>query len=160
MVFLTIADLAPFATIDAVKAQAMVDDASAIASLAAPCLAVEPTALTTAQQGAVKAILRGAILRWNDAGTGALTQSQQTAGSFSVGQSYDNRQSRRNMFWPSEITQLQDICNSDPGGAFSVDTAPGLYGAHLPWCSLYFGALYCSCGVDIAGYPIFEGGLA
>lgn len=27
---------------------------------------------------------------------------------------------------------------------------------HLPWCSLAFGALYCSCGTDIAGYPIFE----
>lgn len=31
-------------------------------------------------------------------------------------------------------------------------------GEHLPWCSLSMGAAYCSCGVDIAGYPIFEGG--
>lgn len=29
---------------------------------------------------------------------------------------------------------------------------------HLPWCASMFGALYCSCGVDIAGTPIFEGG--
>jgi hypothetical protein len=29
--------------------------------------------------------------------------------------------------------------------------------AHRPWCSLYFAASYCSCGVDIAGEPIFEG---
>jgi hypothetical protein len=42
-------------------------------------------------------------------------------------------------------------------GAFSIDMVPASAG-HLPWCSLYFGALYCSCGVDIAGYPIFEGG--
>lgn len=44
------------------------------------------------------------------------------------------------------------------GGAFSVDMAPGGWNAHLPWCSLAFGATYCSCGVDIAGSPVFEGG--
>lgn len=42
-------------------------------------------------------------------------------------------------------------------GAFSVDML-GVASVHLPWCSLYFGATYCSCGVDIAGTPIFEGG--
>jgi hypothetical protein len=40
-------------------------------------------------------------------------------------------------------------------GAFSIDTA-GCGSLHQPWCSLAFGALYCSCGVDIAGYPIYE----
>lgn len=43
------------------------------------------------------------------------------------------------------------------GGAFSVNMV-GSSSLHLPWCSLHFGATYCSCGVDIAGYPIFEGG--
>lgn len=43
------------------------------------------------------------------------------------------------------------------GGAFAVDMV-GASSGHLPWCSLNFGALYCSCGVDIAGVPIFEGG--
>lgn len=42
-------------------------------------------------------------------------------------------------------------------GAFSVDMV-GCGSLHLPWCSLMFGATYCSCGVDIAGTPIFEGG--
>lgn len=28
---------------------------------------------------------------------------------------------------------------------------------HYPWCNLNFGATYCSCGADIAGYPIYEG---
>ena len=46
---------------------------------------------------------------------------------------------------------------TDPKGAFSIDMAPTT-STHLPWCSLYFSGLYCSCGVDIAGYPIFEGG--
>lgn len=47
---------------------------------------------------------------------------------------------------------------TDPAGAFAIDMVgvPGT--AHLPWCSLAFGASYCSCGVDIAGVPIFEGG--
>lgn len=44
------------------------------------------------------------------------------------------------------------------GGAYSIDTARGTT-THLPWCSLTLGANYCSCGVDIAGYPIYEGGV-
>lgn len=43
-------------------------------------------------------------------------------------------------------------------GAFSVDMLGPARSAHLPWCSLMMGANYCSCGVDIAGRPIFEGG--
>lgn len=40
-------------------------------------------------------------------------------------------------------------------GAFSIN--PYGYGCdHLPWCSLAMGAAYCSCGVDIAGFPLFE----
>jgi hypothetical protein len=41
-------------------------------------------------------------------------------------------------------------------GAFSLDMASTTT-LHLPWCALMFGAVYCSCGVDIAGQPIFEG---
>lgn len=44
---------------------------------------------------------------------------------------------------------------TDSKGAFSIDmTSAG--SIHLPWCALNFGAVYCSCGVDIAGTPIFE----
>ena len=46
---------------------------------------------------------------------------------------------------------------TEPSGAFSLNML-GADNAHLPWCSINFGALYCSCGVDIAGSPIFEGG--
>lgn len=45
----------------------------------------------------------------------------------------------------------------EPSGAFSLDMVGG-GSVHLAWCSLMFGANYCSCGVDIAGVPIFEGG--
>lgn len=47
--------------------------------------------------------------------------------------------------------------SSAGGGAYAIDTV-GSVSAHLPWCSLAFGALYCSCGTDIAGSPIYEGG--
>lgn len=59
------------------------------------------------------------------------------------------------------VTILDDWWNilglTDPSGAFAIDMVPTST-MHLPWCSLNFGANYCSCGVDIAGYPIFEGG--
>lgn len=44
---------------------------------------------------------------------------------------------------------------TNPSGAFAIDMI-GQGNMHLPWCSLMFGAVYCSCGVDIAGTPIFE----
>lgn len=113
--FLSVEDLAPFATIEVTKAEAMVDDAEAMAVLAAPCI----TAEGFAYGDAVKAILRGAVLRWNDSGTGAL-QSQQ-AGPF--GQALDTRQERRGMFWPSEIVSLQGLCADAQGGVYSTSLA-------------------------------------
>jgi hypothetical protein len=113
--FLTVADLVPFAEIDSAKAEAMIDDAEAMALLAAPCIAEEGFAYGTA----VKAILRGAVLRWNEAGTGAL--QSQNAGPF--GQTLDTRQQRRGMFWPSEITSLQSLCTDTQGGVYSVSLA-------------------------------------
>lgn len=115
--FITVDDLAPFATIDEAKAAQMIADAIALAMLAAPCLADE---LTEEQEAAAKAVLRGAVLRWNEAGNGAL--ASQTMGPLGV--TLDTRQQRRAMFWPSEIVDLQRICHgADDGSAFSVDTA-------------------------------------
>lgn len=46
---------------------------------------------------------------------------------------------------------------TDTSGAFAIDMVPT--GArHLPWCSRMLGANFCSCGVEIAGVPIFETG--
>ncbi len=147
-------DLAPFATIEVVKAIAMIDDAMARAARVAPCI-LDAT-LSEVNATAAKAVIRDAILRRNDAGTGAV--QQQTAGPFS--QLLDNRQPQRTMFWPSEIAELQAICadhNETPqSGAFAIDTAPYAFSAHLPWCSYSLGANYCTCGVDIAGTPIYE----
>jgi hypothetical protein len=92
--FLYADDLAPFVPdIDPAKAEAMIEDAEAMAALLAPCI-TDP-GFTAA--GALKAILRGAVIRWHEAGTGAL--QAQTAGPYS--QTYDTRQERRGMFLTS-----------------------------------------------------------
>jgi hypothetical protein len=151
--FLTIDDLLPFAEIDAEKAEAMIDDATAMSMLVAPCLGTDPTTLTASQQQAVKAILRGAVLRWHETGTGAL--QSESIGGYSY--TLDNRQARKSLFWPSEITQLRGICQSDaPTGAFSIDTTCTTV-THADICALNFGALYCSCGAVLTGgWPLYE----
>ena len=164
--FIKPSDLAPFATIDQAKAEMMIEDAEAVAVMLAPCLpdllapapgeTVADTARRGAKLSAAKAILRGALLRWDEAGTGALSARQETVGPFGQMLSMDTRQTRKAMFWPSEIEQLQGIC-AGPATAFSIDTAPALASAHEPWCSATFGAS-CSCRVAVAGRPIHEGG--
>ena len=114
-IFLDTSDLAPFASIEDTKAEAMIDDAEAMAVLAAPCI----TAVGFAHTTAVRAILRGAIIRWNESGSGAL--QAQTAGPF--GQTLDTRQERRGMFWPSELVALQNLCQTVGGSAYTVSLA-------------------------------------
>lgn len=133
----------------------VVDGLNAKASRVAPCLASTDPQPTADQVAEAKLILIGIVKRWAEAGAGAF-QSQQ-AGPFGV--TLDTRQRTGYNMWPSEIEQLQALCKAiGEGGrqAFSIDTAPVHAFAHLPWCNLNFGATYCSCGVDIAGYPIFE----
>lgn len=100
-------DLAPFAVIDPVKAAAMIADAMAMAAQAAPCILDDGFAFGDA----AKAIIRGAILRWNDAQSGAVTQ--QSAGPFQF--TVDSNTRRNGMFWPSEIRDLRKLCASSAG---------------------------------------------
>lgn len=142
----------------------MVAGANARASRVAPCLAWDGSdedkpAPSDDQLAEAKLVLIGAVKRWAEAGSGAL--SSQTAGPF--GQTVDTRQRTGFNLWPSEIEALQAICSTgEPVGraAFSIDTAPS-YAAHMPWCNLAFGAEYCSCGSDLTNYeyPLFEGGV-
>lgn len=115
-------DLTAFAKIEAAKAAQMIEDAEALAVLAAPCITEPEFMLREDLVGAVKAILRRAILRWNDAGTGATVQigtgpfSQTTA---------QGANTPRTLFWPSEIGQLQELCAAfkgtvDDDAAFTV----------------------------------------
>lgn len=110
-------DLEPFATIETAKAEAMIEDALALAARVAPCI----LDADFEHAGAAKALLRGAVLRWHEAGQGVV--QHQGAGPFQ--QSIDTRQPRRAMFQPSEIAELQELCRDGaPSGAFSVDTVP------------------------------------
>lgn len=146
---LTPADLTPFANIDATKAAAMIEDALGMAEVVAPCITGEGFA----HWRAAKAILRGAILRWHEAGSGAAVT--QTGGIY--GQTVDTRQPRKAMFFPSEIDQLQKLCRSDDaGGAYSIDMLPTATVEHAEICSIYFGG-GCSCGAILTqGLPLYE----
>lgn len=115
-VTLTVDDLTPFAPdIDESKAELMIEDAMALAARVAPCINDEDFAYP----GAAKAVLRGAILRWNEQGTGA--GPALVAGIF---QQTPNSQPRRNLFYPSEIAELQSMCGGGRGKAFAIDTFP------------------------------------
>lgn len=139
-------------------ADVMVAGANAKASRVAPCLTwtgtpeTEP-APSADQLAEAKLILIGAVRRWAEAGAGAYTQ--QTAGPFAV--ATDTRQRSGFNLWPSEITDLQDICktDADSSSAYAIDLV-GDTTVHAEVCSLVFGALYCSCGADIAGFPLYE----
>lgn len=112
---------------------------------------------TPDQLAEAKLILVGAVKRWAESSSGAL--SAQTAGPF--GQTIDTRQRTGYRLWPSEIEELQSICaqgvTDGNTRAFSLRPS-GSTSVHQPWCALNLGANYCSCGADIAGYPLYEGG--
>lgn len=141
---------------DDIAANAMaalwVDGANARASRVAPCLANEDPAPTAEQLAEAKLILIGAVMRWSQAGAGAI--QSQNAGPFGV--TIDTRQRTGFNLWPSEINQLQDICKTgSESRAFSVDTV-GCGSVHSPICSIYFGSgASCSCGASIAGEAIY-----
>lgn len=149
-VTLTPDDLAAFdASIPPVKAEEMCKSALAMAALVAPCITTEDFAFPDA----AKTVLRDAVLRWNEAGTGAVSST--TTGPY--GTTIDTRQVRRSLFWPSEIALLRDMCAT--GGttsAFSIETAPVGAGGHADICSVFFGA-GCSCGYVLTqAFPLYE----
>jgi hypothetical protein len=159
---ITVADL-PAAMQTGELVDAMVAGANAKASRVAPCLTwadedVDHPAPTADQLAEAKLVLIGAVKRWFETSSGAL--SSQTAGPYNV--TLDTRQRTGFNLWPSEIEGLQDICSSGSTGsssAFSI-TPSSSCSAHMPWCSVAFGA-YCSCGADLTDYeyPLYEGGV-
>jgi len=110
--------------IDTAKAEAMIQDAVAQATLVAPCLADE-AGLTNLQVAQFKAVLRAAIVRWDDAGSGAVLTEQVTAGPFAQSQTVDSSRLRKGLFWPSELDLLQKICGTGRK-AGTVDVTPDI----------------------------------
>jgi hypothetical protein len=159
---ITVDDL-PAAVQAAELVDAMVAGANAKASRVAPCLTwdgaedSDTPAPSEDSLAEARLVLIGALKRWTETGAGAL--SSQTAGPFGV--TVDTRQRTGFNLWPSEIEQLQAICaagSDTSAGAYSITPGAG-DATHMPWCSLAFGATYCSCGGDIAGFPLYEGGV-
>lgn len=79
------------------------------------------------------------------------TQVSETVGDSSTSKTY--RTSKGRVAIIEEWWAL--LSPADDGGAFTLDMA-GTSTLHLPWCDLYFGGTACSCGADIAGFPIYE----
>lgn len=73
----------------------------------------------------------------------------------------DARSSRRYGDRPSVAILPEWWAMLLPGGdgqqeAYSIDTAARAGSSHVPWCNLAFGASWCSCGADLAGFPLYE----
>ncbi|OFO13749.1 hypothetical protein HMPREF3088_05340 [Corynebacterium sp. HMSC22B11] len=128
--------------LDPDQVEILIRDGLALARRAAPCIDQEDFLYPEAAE----AVIRSAILRWAESGSGAITQESSTAGPWSFQQTFDTRSARRSLFWPSEVTELQRLCQTSGQGAFSIDTIP-TNGAcsHSPECSVRFGGV-CSCG--------------
>lgn len=163
MSIIIVTDL-PVAIQQAEMIETMVAGANARAARVAPCLSwanedADHPAPTADQTAEARLVLCGAVKRWAEAGAGAL--AAQTAGPY--GMTVDTRQRTGFNLWPSEIEALQEICSAgttSSSGAFSIRPSGGS-SAHMPWCSLAFGATYCSCGADLTNYeyPLYEGGV-
>ncbi|PFG16281.1 hypothetical protein ATK74_0815 [Propionicimonas paludicola] len=149
-----VSDLTPFGLPDDTKTAAMITDALAQAVIVAPCLGGTDD-LSPEVAAAAKAILRSAIVRWHDAGSGAITTESETAGAFSHSKTVDTSRKRKGSFYPSEITELQRLCRTSKARAFTISMSDSGT-THLPWCDVMFGGTSCSCGASLAGAPIYE----
>ncbi|MCG7284967.1 phage Gp19/Gp15/Gp42 family protein [Cellulomonas sp. ACRRI] len=78
---------------------------------------------------------------------------QQTAGPFAKSLTFSNPMG--NLYLTKAEKRLLG-CGAQT--AFTVPMGGVSTAVHAPWCSLAFGATYCSCGADIAGRPIYEVG--
>ena len=127
------ADLAVFdPDIEEERAEAMIATVWARARTVAPCLASDDVELSPDQFEVVKGIVRDAVLRWSDVGTG-VTKSR-TAGDYA--ESYDAGAGRSGLFRPDEIHELQNVCRAvrrPTQRAYSIDLGfrtPGIATAH------------------------------
>lgn len=102
------------------KIEVLIRDGLALARRAAPCIDED----SFMYPEAAAAIIRAAVLRWAESGGGAISSQTNVAGPFTQQQSWDTRQARRSLFFPSEVTELQRLCQTNKRAAFSVDTIP------------------------------------
>lgn len=94
----------------------------------APCLATDafPSGSDVEKANKVqslRSVLRGIILRWHEAQSGAATGKTQMAGPYQQSLQLDARPKRGYTLMPSEIVDLQRLCLRK-GRPFSIDTMP------------------------------------
>lgn len=153
--FATIDDLADrhpggIADADEARAQAALDDASALIRAAAQKTWVDDNdALEDVPDIVVTVCVRAALRAFvNPTGL-----TQETTGPFSA--SYGNAST--DVYLTSKEADLVKQAAADTSiGIFSIDTAPLVGAIHAEVCALNFGANYCSCGASLAGYPLYE----
>ena len=144
-------DIEPFADIPKDKLEAMIADVEAVAVSVAPCIAKPGFKF----KDAARAILRRALLRWNDSGVSGQVQYE-AAGPFT--QTIRSNTSS-NLLWPSEVVALKKLCDESGGAGKAFTITPTIRGgyAHSDVCSTVWGE-GCSCGSNINGCdgPLWE----
>lgn len=103
------------------KIAIMIDDITARAVGLVPEL---DTDMTHSQEALARAVLRKAVVRWIESGSGGVSTKSQSAGPYSVQETYEARGDRP-LFYDSEIAELKGIFPHVYGRrkAFSVDLA-------------------------------------
>ena len=135
----------------------LIKDGLAMARQVAPCIDEEDFPYTDA----AVAIIRGAVIRWAESGPGGVASEARTAGPFSVSTSFDTRQTRRSLFFPSEIRELEALCKTHRGqGIGAIDTLPDIGAAHcvgeqLGMCTYMCGSTNAPC--DTCGRTLRPG---
>lgn len=129
----------------------LIRDGLAMARRVAPCID-EPDFV---HADAAVAIIRGAVLRWAESGSGGVTSTQQTAGPFGQTTSFDNRQTRRSLFFPSEIKELEGLCKQSKRKAFAFDTVPSTQRLPCEGCGYLVGSTSSPC--QVCGHTLRQG---
>lgn len=155
--FATPEDLAarwrPLTTEEQAVALVLLEDASARIRVEFPDvdarIAADPQGLDPAvPRMIVCAMVKRAMLAGTDQAVAA--SIQQTAGPYSQSTTFANPTG--DLYLTSGERRM---LKGSPQQAFTVSMASGYGRAHAISCSLRFGATYCSCGSDIAGFPIY-----
>lgn len=87
------------------KGRILVEDVVARAKNLVPELEAQ---LTDSQVAVAKAVIRKAVARWADSGSGGVTTKSQTAGPYQTSETYEARGDRP-LFYDSEIDELRAI---------------------------------------------------
>lgn len=152
----------PFATVDELKArwpdfpvgaephaETLLEDASQF--ILDVCPSAADASESTRRRVVCSVVRRSMQSDQND--MGGMSNMSMTSGPFSV------QQTAANPNGDFFLTKQEKFALGGGGRqkAFGVKVASAASVCHRPWCSLMFGATYCSCGADLTlGEPLWE----